>query len=155
MGPADRLLLPVAEKTFKLLTKFSCQHPQIHCVAVSHSSPADTDRWVIAAGGEWSVDVVVDEGRDAYAAWGLGPSSAWHALGPRTLYSALRLGRDEGIWNRATESGSRWQTAGAFAVDAAGVVRWAHVAGSADDVANFGEALTALRPESGRNAHQG
>ncbi|PBP28746.1 hypothetical protein BUE80_DR000275, partial [Diplocarpon rosae] len=34
-----------------------------------------------------------------------------------TLWEAYALGKREGIWNRPTESGSRWQTAGSFAVD--------------------------------------
>lgn len=95
-------------------------------------------------GGEWEVKVVIDEGRDLYAAWGLGLSSYWHALSPWAMYSAIRLGKDEGIWNRTTESGTRWQTSGVFAVDAAGVVQWSHVAKSADDVPNFDEVIKAL-----------
>lgn len=116
----------------------------MHCIAVSHSSQAATDAWVVGVGGEWEVEVIVDEGRDLYAAWGLGLSSTWHALNPAVLYSAVALGRGEGIWNRATESGSRWQMGGAFAVDEKGVVRWARPARSADEIPDFQEALTAL-----------
>lgn len=136
----------VAEKSFKLLTALSSQHPSVRCIAVSHSSREATDRWVVEVGGAWDVDVVVDEERDAYAAWGLGLSSTWHAIGPTTLYSAYKLGTGEGIWSRTTQSGSRWQTGGFFAVDPLGIVRWAHVAKSADDLPDFGEALEALEP---------
>lgn len=142
-------LTPVAEKTFRRLTAFSVKHPEVRCIAVSHSSPEATDRWVVAVGGEWEVEVVVDPGRELYAQWGLGPSTAWHALSPWTLYRAYRLGQDEGIWNRATESGSRWQTGGVFAVDEAGFVRHARVAATADEVPDFDEVLAAL--DRGRN----
>jgi hypothetical protein len=46
--------------------------------------------------------------------------------------------------NRNSESGSRWQIGGAFAVGADGVVRWSKPAASADEVPNFKEALRAL-----------
>lgn len=139
---------PFAEKTFRLLTKFSAKHPEIHCIAVSHSSQADTDAWVVEVGGEWDVEVVVDPERDVYSAWGLGISSTWHALNPWSLYSAYRLGKDEGIWNTATQSGTRWQMSGCFAVDADGFVRYAQVAKAADYIPDFrGEVLKALEPE--------
>ena len=88
--------------------------------------------------------MVVDEGRDLYAAWGLGISSTWHVFSPRAVYATYALGRDEGIWNRPTESGSRWQTGGAFAVDVAGVVRWAHIASAIDDVPDLEAAAKLL-----------
>jgi hypothetical protein len=137
----------VAEKTFRLFTKFSVDHPEIHCIAVSHSTQSDTDKWIIEVGGEWEVDVIADPDRDLYAAWGLGTSSTWHALNPWSLYSAYRLGKDEGIWNTPTQSGSRWQTSGAFAVDARGFVRYAQVATAADYVAEFEEMLGTLEME--------
>jgi len=89
----------------------------------------------------------VDDSRRTHAAWGLGTSSAWHVLNPLSMASVVRLGRGEGIWNRPTSSGSRWQTAGSFAVDGQGFVRWGHVGGSADDagVYAFDEAVQALR----------
>lgn len=55
----------------------------------------------------------------------------------------FRLGR-EGIWNRPTESGSRWQESGAFAVDGKGVVRWAGRAEMADWIPDFEEGVNAL-----------
>jgi hypothetical protein len=137
-------LSKVAEKTFKKFTKFSSRHPEIRCVAVSHSSQAVTDDWIVEVGGEWEVDVLVDEGRELYGAWGLGLTSTWHALNPWALYSAYRLGRDEGIWNRATGSGTRWQMSGVFAVDRSGVVKWVKLPASADDIPNFTEALVPL-----------
>lgn len=144
----------VAEKTFKSLTAISDQHKDdLHCVAVSHSSAEATERWVPQVGGAWQTDVVVDEGRDVYAKWGLGLSSAWHAFNPFALYSVYRLGADEGIWNRPTESGSRWQTSGAFAVDADGTIRWAHVSSAANDLPDFNAALDALGIEPKDEQH--
>ncbi|GJN75072.1 thioredoxin-like fold protein [Purpureocillium lilacinum] len=145
---------PFAEKTFKSLTAISDQHKDdLHCVAVSHSSAEATERWVPQVGGAWQTDVVVDEGRDVYAKWGLGLSSAWHAFNPFALYSVYRLGADEGIWNRPTESGSRWQTSGAFAVDADGTIRWAHVSSAANDLPDFNAALDALGIEPKDEQH--
>lgn len=84
---------------------------------------------MIEVGGEWEVEVLVDDGRALYAQWGLGEAgSAWYNMNPWALYSAYRLGRDEGIWGTAVEAGdttgSRYQMGGAFAVDADGFVRW-------------------------------
>ena len=135
----------VAEKTFRNLTQFSTRHPELQCVAVSHSSQDATDKWVVELGGEWDVRVLVDYERDLYAAFGLGVASTWHVMSPRALYATYRLGKDEGIWNRATESGTRWQMGGAFAVDAAGYVRWAKAARAADEVPDLEEAARALK----------
>ncbi len=121
------------------------RYPEIQCVAVSHSSQDATDQWVVELGGEWEARVVVDYERDVYAAFGLGAASTWHVLNPLSLYATYRLGKDEGIWNRATESGTRWQMGGAFAVDAAGCVRWAQVARTADEVPDLEEAARALK----------
>jgi hypothetical protein len=127
------------------LTTISASHPELRCVAVSHSSQADTDRWVIEVGGEWEVEVIVDEARKLYAAWGLGLASTWHVLNPWSLYSTLQLGQKEGIWNRTTESGTKWQTSGAFAIDNNGVVRWLQVPRTSSEVPSLNTALAALK----------
>lgn len=116
----------------------------IHCVAVSHSSQEATDRWIEEVGGEWETEVIVDEDRDLYAAWGLGLTSYWHAVGPMSIYNAVQLGKSEGIWNRTTESGSRWQMSGAFAVDRGGIVRWVNIARTASEIPDLDAALRAL-----------
>lgn len=135
----------VAEKTFRKLTAFSIAHTEvIHCVAVSHSSQEATDHWIEEVGGEWETEVIVDEDRDLYAAWGLGLTSYWHAVGPMSIYNAVQLGKSEGIWNRTTESGSRWQMSGAFAVDRGGIVRWVNVARTASEIPDLDAALRAL-----------
>jgi hypothetical protein len=136
---------PWAEKSFKELVEISQAHKStVHCVAVSHSSPEATERWVVSVGGNWDVEVVVDEERELYASFGLGTSTAWHVLSPWSLLSTIQLGRTQGIKNRPTESGSRWQTSGSFGIDKEGVVRWSHVAQSADDTGDLMAALTAL-----------
>lgn len=111
---------------------------------MSHSSALATENWIPQVGGTWNVDVIIDDARDLYAQWGLGLSSTWHIANPSALYSVFRLGKDEGIWNRPTESGSRWQTGGAFAVGRDGTVRWVHVASSANDVSNLDAAAKSL-----------
>jgi hypothetical protein len=93
------------------------------------------------------VKVVVDAERDLYAQWGLGVSSAWHVLNPWSMYSVYKLGSTEKIWNKPTESGNRWQTAGSFAIDSGGATRWTRAAKAADDIPDFNEALKALRIE--------
>ncbi|KAF5019776.1 hypothetical protein F66182_8213 [Fusarium sp. NRRL 66182] len=135
---------PFAEKTFRSLTELSDKVPSVHCIAISHSSAEATDRWLPQVGGTWAVDIVIDEERDLYAKWGLGISSTWHAVNPFTIWNAFSIGKSEGIWNRPTESGSRWQTSGAFAVDRDGTVRWTHVDSTAHDVPDLRAAMTAL-----------
>ena len=89
--------------------------------------------------------VVVDEERKIYTAWGLGVAGWGHVLNPTGLWNAYKLGKDEGIWNRPTESGSRWQMSGSFGVDANGIVKWGQAAPSADWVPDFEETASAVR----------
>ena len=56
----------------------------------------------------------------------------------------LKVGREEKIWNRPTESGSRWQISGTFAVDGDGVVTYVQVAQTADEIGDFEKALQSL-----------
>lgn len=89
------------------------------------------------------MNVLVDAERQTYAKWGLGVSSFWHVLSPWALWRVYQTGKQEGIWNRPTESGNRWQTAGSFAVDQAGVVKWSRKASSADDIPVLEDAIAA------------
>lgn len=137
---------PFAEKTFRNLREAASNNPDIRFVAVSHSDQGSTDRWLDAlGGGKGAVELLVDPGRDLFAQWGLGVSSLWHVLSPWSMYSVYRLGKEEGIWNRPTESGNRWQTAGSWAADKEGVVRWGGPSKQADDVSEFGQAVKALK----------
>ncbi|KAK0509541.1 hypothetical protein JMJ35_007935 [Cladonia borealis] len=135
---------PFAEKTFLSLRSIASSHPSITCIAISHSDRPSTDHWLAAIGGAGDVRVIVDPERETYAQWGLGVSSLWHVLSPWSMWSVVRLGREEGIWNRPTESGSRWQESGAFAVDGEGVVRWGGSAERADWIPDFEEGLRVL-----------
>lgn len=143
------LLTPalVAEKTFQQLRKEAGKHPEVNFVAVSHSDEGATKKWLDSVGGALDVKVIVDSERELYAKWGLGVSSAWHVLNPWSMYSVYTTGKQDNIWNRPTESGSRWQTSGSFAVDGKGVVTWSKVAKAADDIPDFQDALKALRIE--------
>lgn len=90
--------------------------------------------------------VIVEESRSLYATWGLGTSSFLHWMSPSSIWSVVKMGREEGIWNRPTESGSRWQTSGSWAIDGEGIVKWGASSERADDegVWKFEEALKAL-----------
>ncbi|KAI0014134.1 hypothetical protein F4779DRAFT_560838 [Xylariaceae sp. FL0662B] len=134
---------PFAEKTFKALTAASTAYQQVHFIAVSHSSPEATEQWVIEVGGNWEVQVVVDFERELYGQWGLGLSNTWHVLGPLTLYKTFQLSKNENLWAQP-KGGNRWQKSGAFAVDTDGLVKWAKVAASADDLPDLDAALTSL-----------
>lgn len=138
---------PWAEKTFLNLREVARAHRTTSFIAVSHSSQAATDTWLASlpqSGSEPdNLQVIVDEGREAYTAWGLGVASFGHVLSPTGLYNVWKLGREEGIWNRPTESGSRWQTSGSFGVDGSGVVKWSRPAQVAEDIPDFEEGATA------------
>ena len=60
------------------------------------------------------------------------------------MWNVYQLGKTEGIWNRPTESGTRWQMSGSWAMDAKGVVKWGGVSKSADDVPEFEDAVAAV-----------
>lgn len=86
----------------------------------------------------------MDKAREIYGAWGLGVSGWGHLLNPSGLYAVWKLGREDGIWNRPTESGSRWQLAGNFAVDREGIVRWGGPADKMEDIPDFEGVVAAL-----------
>ncbi|PYH44666.1 uncharacterized protein BP01DRAFT_341902 [Aspergillus saccharolyticus JOP 1030-1] len=135
---------PVAEADFRNLRQAASQHPDINFTAISHSDEPATTRWVDAVGGPGAVKVIVDVERRLYAAWGLGVVSWSHVLSLAALVNIMKLGRERGIWNRNTESGSRWQAGGFWAVDAQGVVRWGRPARRADDFLDVEGAVRAV-----------
>ncbi|CAF9924999.1 MAG: hypothetical protein HETSPECPRED_005716 [Heterodermia speciosa] len=135
---------PFAEKAFLNLRSHASSHPDITFIAVSHGDQVSTDKWLAAVGGAGRVQVIVDPERRVYGAWGLGISSFWHVLNPQGLWNVYKLGKEEGIWNRPTESGSRWQTGGTFAVDGTGIVRWGQAAPGADWIPDFEEAVKSI-----------
>lgn len=139
-------LTAVAEKTFRHLRSTAASHPEVHFIAVSHSNTAATQTWLSSIDGAGQVQMLVDSERKLYAQWGLGVSSFWHVLNPWSLWSVYKTGKQEGIWNRPTESGNRWQTAGSFGVDQQGIVRWSRKAGTASEVVDFQQAVQAVLP---------
>lgn len=136
---------PFAEATVKRLRAVGQEHPDIACVAVSHSDEEPTSAWVDSIGGPGNVTFVHDPSRRLYAAWGLGLSSMGHFTGPRTLARIVALW-PRGIRNRRA-SGNRWQMAGTFAVDDRGVVRWRHTPRYAGEVPDLQAAVDALIPQ--------
>lgn len=115
---------------------------------MSHSNQAHTAKWRRDIGGQDddppNLAIVVDEQRAAYGAWGLGIASFWHVLNPQGLYELYRMANDEGIVNRPTESGYRWQTSGSWAVDAKGKVVWGGPVKTANEIPDFAHAVKAL-----------
>ncbi|MBV9847333.1 MAG: hypothetical protein JOZ47_20025 [Kutzneria sp.] len=137
---------PFAEATMRQLVRLSAAHPAIDFVAVTHSSPARTRAWCDAVGGVGAVHAVADAGRTVYADWGVGLSDREHFAGRASLAGVRRL-LAEGIHNRIA-SGSRWQRAAAFAVDAGGIVRWRHLPANAADLPVLGDAVAVLTGRS-------
>ncbi|KAK6531352.1 hypothetical protein TWF281_008160 [Arthrobotrys megalospora] len=135
---------PFAEKAFQAFRSLSDTHPDTTFIAISHSNQEDTDEWLISVGGTGDVLIIVDPERTLYAKWGLGFSSYWANIGPMTMWKALKLGSEELIYNRPTKSGYRWQTAGSFAIDTDGTVRWVYVSRNAPDIPGFEDGLRAV-----------
>ena len=135
----------VAEKTFLNLKALAASNPTISFLAVSHSDEPATKTWLESVGGKGDTEVIVDYERKIYAAWGLGPSSLWHVLNPTALMGAVNVGREDGIWNKPTQSGSRWQTAGSFAVNGNGEVVWGRPSKQADDLPSLEDGLSAVK----------
>jgi hypothetical protein len=72
----------VAQKTYLHLRAIASKHPEITCIAVSHSSQAATLKWISLLPGTNPttpnpVQLVIDPSRALYAAWGLGLASVW------------------------------------------------------------------------------
>jgi hypothetical protein len=133
---------PFAEATMRGLRALAPGRQEIQWIAISHATPQATDRWCEAIGRCDGVIVVSDPSRRAYAAWGLGRTSLGHFLGRRSLGAVAAHAR-RGIRNRHP-SGTRWQSAGTFALDAQGIVRWRHLPIHAGDLPDLDAALRAL-----------
>ena len=133
---------PFAEATMRRLRDAAEGAPDVMFVAVSHARPEATDRWRHAVGGAGRVQLVTDPDRHLYATWGLGQTSLAHFLGRRSLGAVAGLAR-EGIRNRHP-SGTRWQSAGTFALDASRTVRWRHLPEHAGELPDIAAALRAI-----------
>ncbi|HEX5224289.1 MAG TPA: AhpC/TSA family protein [Solirubrobacteraceae bacterium] len=133
---------PFAERTMQMLREGAARRSDVGWVAISHATAADTERWCAAIGGTGGVRVASDASRRAYAAWGLGRTSLAHFLGRRSLGAVAELAR-AGIRNRHPD-GTRWQSAGTFAIDREGIVRWRSLPAHAGELPDLDAALSAL-----------
>ncbi|PNP45174.1 hypothetical protein TGAMA5MH_03225 [Trichoderma gamsii] len=81
-----------AQKTFLTLRTIANRNAgSITCIAISHASPRATSKWIDMLGGAWNVQIVIDQERAIYAAWGLGvASSLWYCLGPTAQVQAWK-----------------------------------------------------------------
>jgi hypothetical protein len=134
---------PFAELTMKTLDQASTRHPEIQFLAVSQGTPAATRRWCAELQMGYGVMVIDDAVGEMYAAWGLGLTTLRHFLGLRSVSRAVALAV-RGIRNRHP-SGNRWQQAGTFGIDAAGVLRWMHLPEHAGDLPDVEAAVRAVR----------
>jgi len=133
---------PFAERTMQMLREAAASSPGTQWIAVSHAPEPETGRWCLAIGGGGDVRILCDPSRRTYAAWGLGRSSLGHFMGARSLAAVISLAR-EGIRNRHP-AGTRWQSAGTFAVDGEGVVRWVAIPEHAGELPDLDAALRSL-----------
>ena len=133
---------PFAEVTARALREAAQANPEIEWVAISHARVEATARWRDAIGGLPGIRILIDTDRIHYATWGLGSTNLTHFIGRRSLGDVARLAR-QGIRNRHPD-GTRWQTAGTFAVDEHGVVRWRHKPTYAGDLPDLAEAVEVL-----------
>jgi hypothetical protein len=132
---------PFAERTMQMLRDGAARAPGLQWVAISHAPAPDTERWLLAVGGAGNVTVASDPSRRSYAEWGLGRTQLAHFLGRRSLGAVAQLAR-EGVRNRHPD-GTRWQSAGTFALDRSAVVRWRSVPAHAGDLPDLDAALRA------------
>jgi hypothetical protein len=134
---------PFAEQTMHLLVDAATRTPEVRWIAISHARADATERWCRAIGGADGVLVASDPSRRSYAAWGLPRTSIAHFLGRRSLAAVADLAR-RGVRNRHPH-GTRWQSAGAFALDAQATVRWSSLPAHAGDLPDLDAALASLR----------
>ena len=134
---------PFAERTMQMLRERAAVAPEVQWIAISHAPEAETERWCRAVGGAGDVRVVSDPSRHSYAAWGLGRTDLGHFLGGRSLRGVVALSR-QGIRNRHP-AGTRWQSAGTFALDGDAIVRWRALPMHAGDLPDLDAALAATQ----------
>ncbi|KAI1080081.1 hypothetical protein F5B20DRAFT_580483 [Whalleya microplaca] len=80
-----------AQKSFLALRALATKRAdRAKFIAVSHSSADATRRWIDMLGGAWAVEVVIDEERAVYAAWGLGLGNTWYMFNPTTQIQGWR-----------------------------------------------------------------
>lgn len=132
---------PFAEVTVQGLREAAQQHGDLEFLAISHAPSEATARWIESVGGLGRVRLIVDEAFEEYGRWGVGLSGLGHITGLSTLRAVMELKR-RGVVNRPP-SGTRWQQASTFAVDARRLVVWRHVPRHAGDLPDLGAAIQA------------
>lgn len=111
----------VAHQTLLHARTLHSRHPAMAIVLVSHCTLSATTAWLSSLGGSWGIQVIIDESKNLYAAWGLGQSTTWYVYNPVTQMEVRKLGTNEGIWGTAVaEGGDRWLMGGYWAVDGNG-----------------------------------
>jgi hypothetical protein len=133
---------PFAEATLRAMRDAAAADAEVHWVAISHAPADATDRWCRGIGGAAGVEVVSDQSRRSYAAWGLGQTRLGHFMGRQSLGAVTRLAR-QGIRN-THPTGTRWQAAGTFALDRERIVRWRHLPEHAGDLPDLDAAREAI-----------
>lgn len=133
---------PFAERTMQMLREQAASSPAVQWLAISHAPNAETARWCDAVGGAGAVVVASDPSRRAYAAWGLDRTSLGHFMGRSSLAAVSSLAR-QGIRNRHP-AGTRWQSAGTFALDGGGIVRWRSLPAHAGELPELDAALRSI-----------
>ncbi len=126
----------------QMLRERAARSPELSWLAISHASAEQTERWAQALGGAGAVRLACDPSRGCYAEWGLERTSLGHFLGRRSLRAVAGLAR-EGVRNRHP-AGTRWQSAGTFALDRDGIVRWRALPEHAGDLPDLDAALAAV-----------
>ena len=120
---------PFAERDIKESRRWATAHPDVRVVVVTHGDVTVRDRWLELIDGSDGVELYHDTDREFYGQMGLGYSSGWHFMGPKSLSGVVRLWF-RGIFNRVA-SGTRWQRAGVFLLDDGALV-WSHIPESAE-----------------------
>ena len=133
---------PFAELTMQMLRYAAARSREVDWLAISHAPQQATDRWCRTIGGADGVQVLSDPSRETYAAWGMGRTSLGHFLGRRSLAAVTDLAR-RGIRNRHPH-GTRWQSAGTFALDENAIVRWRMLPAHAGEMPDLDSALASI-----------
>jgi AhpC/TSA family len=133
---------PFAEATMEMLRQAAGRSPEVQWLAISHAPLEATERWCRAIGGADGVRVASDPSRRTYADWGLGRTSLGHFLGRRSLAAVGQLAR-RGVRNRHPH-GTRWQSAGTFALDEQAIVRWRAIPAHAGELPDLDAAVRAV-----------
>ncbi|KAK0737392.1 hypothetical protein B0T21DRAFT_383375 [Apiosordaria backusii] len=80
-----------AQQTFTDLRALSLQHRDLSFIAISHSSPAATEKWISLIGGKGSnIKLVYDPSRKIYASWGLGTGGWGYVLNVGTQVNGFK-----------------------------------------------------------------